>query len=100
MTRFLLAAAIVTGFAGAAAAQDTMDQETFRGTVKNTGVFSSWDSDADGMISEEEFSDGMFSMYDQDGDGSLSSDETSDFQGERLFDSNYHDSLRDASQAQ
>lgn len=75
------AALALLALAGPAAAQSdtegdgSMDRETFAGSESVGKTFDSWDSNADGLLSQEEFGNGIYDYYDADGDGSLDPDE-------------------------
>jgi uncharacterized surface protein with fasciclin (FAS1) repeats len=58
-------------------AQDTTTEQDMTGTTEGSMDFASFDTDGDGSVSQEEFSQGFFARLDTDGDGFLSDSEWS-----------------------
>lgn len=94
MRRFLLtttAALLLT--AGTALAQADWDsdgdglinEQEFTENAPYDETFGNWDEDGDGMLSEDEFASGVYDTYDEDGDGYWSEDEYSEFEDDDWF---------------
>ena len=56
-------------------AEGGVTMDSFKSGFGDAGVFSEWDADADGMLSEDEFNAGVFGRYDADADGYWNADE-------------------------
>jgi Ca2+-binding EF-hand superfamily protein len=55
-------------------------------------MLGEWDVDADGALSEDEFSNGVFGEYDEDGTGIIEEPELTDI-GEDMGDKGFWDVL-------
>ena len=52
-----------------------LDADEFSKGVANTEIYSNWDTDGDGMYSEDELYTGLFDSWDRDNDGYLAQNE-------------------------
>lgn len=61
-----------------------MDEETFeRSILGDSEDFEAFDSNDDGMLTEEEYAEGVFAEYDGDSDGLWTEDEIADYDESR-----------------
>ena len=87
-TRFfatLAAATFSLSLVSAAAAADfeswdenrdgQIEATEFNNDLRDRGVFTNWDADEDGVLSEDEFNEGVYGYYDEDDDGLFSENE-------------------------
>ena len=57
-----------------------MDRETFESSILGDAEdFAAFDSNDDGLLTEEEYAEGVFAEYDGDGDGLLDRDDIAEF---------------------
>lgn len=49
-----------------------LDNNEVKTLIKSTGLYSKWDTNTDGKVSNDEFSIGTFNAYDDNSDGALS----------------------------
>lgn len=54
---------------------DQIGENEWNDGFGDTGVFNTWDSDSDGMLSDDEYMNGTFDYYDQDDNGYLDESE-------------------------
>lgn len=52
-----------------------LDSNEVKTLIEKTGLYSKWDTNTDGKISNDEFERGTFDAYDDNGDGAISIDE-------------------------
>jgi Ca2+-binding EF-hand superfamily protein len=52
-----------------------LDSNEVKTLIEKTGLYSKWDTNTDGKVSNEEFEKGTFAAYDDNSDGALSLDE-------------------------
>lgn len=64
-----------------------LDAEEYTAGLSDSGLYGDWDTDGDGLYSDEEVNEGLFNSYDTDDDGFVSDDEYN----EVGFDSDFND---------
>jgi Ca2+-binding EF-hand superfamily protein len=52
-----------------------LDSNEVKTLIEKTGLYSKWDANTDGKVSNDEFAKGTFDAYDDNGDGALSLNE-------------------------
>lgn len=52
-----------------------LDSNEVKTLIEKTGLYSKWDADTDGKVSNEEFEKGTFAAYDDNSDGVINHDE-------------------------
>lgn len=52
-----------------------LDSNEVKTLIEKTGLYSKWDANTDGKVSNEEFEKGTFSAYDDNSDGTLNLEE-------------------------